>query len=247
MSIQVVTWMGRTPDPIKEPYYFPQIFFHSVRKFGYEPIVLGQGEWGGLGSKVKTLKKAISEGLVNADYVILTDSFDVVFNNSPEEIVKTFQGMQMLDSAKPSIYWNAEKACFPRPDWAERYPQIPSSFKYLNSGWGLAELTGLKKVFEEEDPDKILDDHHDANGKPVYDDDQRWWSQRFLEGSVSIGLDYSTQLCVALHDVMAEEIEIKHHRPVIKETGNSPHVWHFNGNAKNSDWKDELLKNLGYV
>lgn len=245
-SIQVITWMGRVPDPVLEPYYFPQITFASIRKFGYEPVVLGEGQFRGLGSKVKTLKAAINSGLVEADYILMTDSFDVIFDASPVQIVEEFRNIQAISPSCPSVLWNAEKSCFPRLSDAEKYPVCPTSYKYLNSGWGIAELAALKKVFSEEDPDLIRDDYQDSSGNWITDDDQRWWTDRFFHGTISIALDTETRICNALHNVNREDLDFSGEKIRNIETGNYPLVWHLNGNGKNSNYRDELFKKLGH-
>lgn len=243
-SIQVVTWLGKTPDPIREPYYRPEKMFASVRKYGYEPVILGSGngEWGGLGSKVKTLKRAIESGLLDAEYLVLTDSFDVVFAASPFDVVEKFKNMQALSPARPSIIWNSEKSCFSDLSLAPLHPVCRSSFKYLNSGFGVAELEGLKAMFRECDPDLIQDDHTKADGTRHEDNDQDWHMRRFLFGSLSVALDTETELCVALHEVYPEELDLSGDKILVNETGNSPLVFHFNGSGKGMPYRD-LIEN----
>lgn len=244
-SFQLVTWMGKTPDPVREPYYFPQIFFASCRKYGVEPVVLGAGEWGGLGSKVKTLKRAIDSGKLSADVLILSDSFDVAYASDPAEIVQKFKDMQDLSPSSPSMIWNAEKACFPRPHLADKFPPSRTSFRFLNSGWGVGDLQGIYKAMQEDDPENILDDHIGPDGSPRYDDDQRYWQDRMLDGSVVINLDTETELCCACHEVYEHELDFSGEKIIVNETGNSPMVWHLNGSGKNMPWRDRLFAKLG--
>lgn len=249
MSLQIVTWMGKEPTQ-EEWFYTPKIFFASCRRYGFEPIVLGRnpGEWGGLGSKVKLLKRAIDNGTITAETAILSDSFDVVFTDSPEAILAKFRAIQNENPARPGILWNAERNCFPRAHLAPKFPKCDSSFKYLNSGWGIADVESLRQVFAEEDPDNIKDDHIGPDGNPVYDDDQRWWTDRYLDGSVPIELDNDCRLCVALHDVADWEISILDDgRVLVNETGYYPPVLHFNGNGKNQPYKLEIFKRLGFL
>lgn len=245
-TYQLVTWMGKTPDPITEPYYFPQIFMASCRKYGVEPLVLGAGEWGGLGSKVKTLKRAIDAGRLAADVLILSDSFDVIYTCDPAEVVQKFKDMQFLNPACPSLYWNSERVCFPRPGIADRFPSCRSSFKFLNSGWGIGDLKGIYEAMQEDDPENILDDHIGPDGQPKYDDDQRYWQDRMLNGSVSICLDSETEMCVALHAVKEEELDLSGEKILVNETGNCPMVLHFNGGAKNESYRDKIFRKLGF-
>jgi len=238
-NIQVVTWMGKVPAP-HETYYRPEKMFASVRKYGFEPVILGQDSWGGLGSKVKTLKRAIESGLVNAEYLILTDSFDVVFMDSPFNIIEEFLAIQATTPRCPSILWNSEKSCFSDASLALEHPPCKSSFKYLNSGFGVAELAGIKTAFKECDPELIKDDYANEQGVRVEDNDQDWWMRRLLFGDLAITLDTETKICVALHEVYEDELDFSGEKIVVKETGNSPMVFHFNGSGKNMPYRDEI-------
>lgn len=244
-NIQVVTFMGKTPAP-HETYYRPEKLFASIRKFGFEPVVLGtqSGEWGGLGSKVKLLKRAIETGVLTCDYLILTDSFDVVFAASPAEIVEKFLDIQALSPAKPSILWNSEKSCFSDASLADKHPPTKSSFKYLNSGFCVGELEGFKAAFRECDPDQILDDHTKPDGSRHEDNDQDWWMRRFLFGSLSMELDTETQICVALHEVHPHELDFSGEKIIVNENGNSPLAYHFNGTGKGMPYRDLIESRL---
>jgi hypothetical protein len=243
MSIQIVTFMGKVPAP-HETYYRPEKMFASVRKYGYEPVVLGVNEWGGLGSKVKLLKKAIDSGVLHADHLILTDSFDVVFADSPDRIVDRFLGMQFESPARPSIIWNSERSCFSDASLAPKHPYCRSSFKYLNSGFGVGEIQGFRKVFEELDPELIQDDHTEPDGTRHEENDQDWWMRRFLFGSLSISLDTDTHICAALHSVEEHELDFAGEKIRVIENDTYPLVWHFNGDAKNRSYRDTIESRL---
>lgn len=246
-SIQLVTFIGRIPRP-EEPWYFLEKSLASMRRYGTEPIILGskEGEWGGLGSKCKLLKKAILSGQLNADYLIVTDSFDVIFHASPEEIVEEFKNIQHLTPSQPSIVFNGEKSCFSDPSLAEHHPKCSSPFRFLNSGFLLGERTGFIKAFEECDPDETLkDDHQDENGKWHHDNDQDWWMRRYLFGDLSMAVDTECRIVQSFHDVTRDEFDFSGHRIKNLVTDSHPLVYHLNGSGKALSWREEIFTKAG--
>lgn len=221
-----------------------------MRRYGTEPIILGtkEGEWGGLGSKCKLLKKALLDGTLTAEYIIVTDSFDVIFHASPEDIVREFKATRVLIPSNPSIIWNAETACFSDAALAPLHPKVSSRFQYLNSGFGLGTRAGFIKAFEECDPDVTLkDDYQDEKGAWHHDNDQDWWMRRFLFGQLSMALDTNCRICQTFHDVTREEFDFTGDRIKNISTGTYPLVMHLNGSGKQLPWRDEIFAKTGML
>ena len=247
-SIQVVTVMGKKPDPVKEWYYRPELMIRSCQKFGYTPVILGQkeGEYRGLGSKAKLLKKALHDGTITASHILFVDAFDIVFGASPLDVVNEFLAMQAVIPAHPSIIWSSERACFSDASLAPLHPPCKSSFKYLNSGFSVGESGGFRKFYAEFDPDEMIDDYQDAQGTWHFMDDQNHAMVAFLKGSLSMALDTNCRICQNYCDVLPEEIEISDKGIRNIETDTYPLIHHFNGPSKSGPMVDPILKRLGY-
>lgn len=247
-SIQVVCVQGKIPSP-QESYYRPGVFFESVRKHGYEPVVLGTnpGEFRGLGSKAKLLKKALHDGTVTADIVIFSDVFDICFAASPADVAQEFLNIVYITPSNPCIIWNAEKACFPDDGRSQRYPCIQSPWKYLNSGFSVGWANGYRKFYSMHDPDLILDDHQNEKGEYVCDNDQRHAMDAFLDGDLSMSLDTKCRICQSLYLSTVDEFDLSGERIQNRVTDSYPLVLHGNGNSKDVGGIYEMMiRKLGY-
>lgn len=60
--------------------------------------------------------------------ILFTDSYDVIFNDGPKEIVRKFREF------KTPVLFSAEKTCWPNQDLADEYPEVDVEYKFLNSG-----------------------------------------------------------------------------------------------------------------
>lgn len=240
MKLQVVACMHGLP---KEHYYARVQCLMTLERFGVKPIILGQEpyrwHWGGLGSKAKFLKRAIEEGVLTAEYIIFTDTYDVLYAGHPEQVLERFIAMN-----REPIIWGAERACFSDASLAPLHPETPSSFKYLNSGWGIGRLDAIKSALDEMQPENIKDDYQDEEGVWHHENDQNAWMRQMLFGTVPIGVDSGCQLVQNLSDVKEHELEVVGDKMLNMETGSRPLVWHANGGAKEI-WLPTLLRSLG--
>lgn len=249
MSIQIVTCMGRKPKP-EENYYILDKFLMSCAKFGFTPTILGEspGEFNGLLSKAKLLKRAIESGKITADHIIFTDAFDVVFAADPHKIIEKFQEWRQTAPFSCGIIWNAERACFPNPSLAEAHPKCTSSFKYLNSGWGCGETAEFLRVLQDSNPEELPDDHRQADGSMHHSCDQTYWQNRMIFGEIPIGLDTDAELCWAMCGVSLDEIGFEPEGKIKNlETGSIPFVLHFNGGLVKHTLMPKVLNHLGYA
>lgn len=98
--------------------------------------------------------------------LMFTDSYDVVFNSPPSDIISKFR------SFNKGIVFSAEKTCWPDPDRAGDYPDSPTDYKYLNSG-GI--IGYADKIFE------LINEDVD-----IEEDDQRFYTNKFFNGELQI-------------------------------------------------------------
>lgn len=235
--MKVITVANKKPA---EPYYLFDEFLTSLKRHGHEPLILGWGEpWGGLGAKPRLLKKAIEIGRITDERMIFADSFDLVFACSPEIIDE-----HALEFYGEEIVWNAEKSCFPDQSLAEKHPTSPTSFKYLNSGFGIGRTEDFLRMLEWMKADEIPDDSRDAEGYGIHPNDQDFVMRALVSGELGMKLDHHAILCQTLCGV--EESELDFSGPFIanRETGSFPCVFHFNGPGKTNGLADPILRKL---
>lgn len=224
----------------REAYYTYDQFFESVGRFGYSPIVLGlgPGEYKGLGSKPRLLRQAILKGIIKTKYIIFCDCYDLVFAASPYEVMLKFHE---FDSP---FVCSSEKNCFPG-DLKDQFPESPTSYKYLNSGFIVAEAAAMLTVLESMDLDNKPDDHRLPDGNMYHPNDQFWYMQQFIKQPVKMVLDYKQELCNTLHQVSLDELDFSLQRIMNKETKVQPLSFHFNGGSKTSGVREPILEKLG--
>jgi len=127
----------------------------------------------GGGQKINFVKRYIKD-LNNDTIVIFVDGYDVVFAGGLDAIMERYK------SSKHKALFTAEKTCWPDSSLADKYPNVNSGYRFLNSGTYVAEVGELKKITEEEIKDT--------------DDDQLYLSLKFLSNSFDMGLDYKCKL-----------------------------------------------------
>jgi hypothetical protein len=98
--------------------------------------------------------------------VMFTDSYDVVFNSPPSDILNKFR------SFNKGIVFSAEKTCWPDTERADDYPDSPTEYKYLNSGGFIGYADKVLELINEE--------------IPIEEDDQRFYTNKFFGGDIII-------------------------------------------------------------
>ena len=98
--------------------------------------------------------------------IMFTDSYDVMFNGTPMEIVRQFRDM------KSPIVFSAEKTCWPDEPAKENYPYVESPYYYLNSGGFIGYGDHILKMV-----------NHDID---IEEDDQRYYTKYYLESGYQV-------------------------------------------------------------
>jgi hypothetical protein len=231
--IPVIAVASRVPDPKREPYYrFPE-FLRSVRRFGNEPIILGnKGDYHGLLSRGKLLRNHLREH-PEYDWVIWSDAFDVIFIQSPEFIVK-----QAKETGSPTCI-NTERNCWPRQDWAVHFNQS-EPYPYLNTGFIVGKARAILELLEESNCENDVD-YKGPDGKWVHFSEQ----ENIMEAAIKrnfrdIHLDTKGEICLTLVGAPDDEVAVYENRIYNVHRCNWPSVVHCNGSKSNPNWERTL-------
>ena len=168
----------------------------SFKKFGYPYELLGVGEdwfggdeiinYPGAGQKINILKKRlqeiVSEG--NNPIILMLDGYDTIVLSSVLTLIKKYKELGV------KVLFGAEKTCWPDTSLAPDYPETSSDWKYLNSGQFIGRAQDILNILDEEVKDS--------------DDDQFYYSKKFLTGDYGIGLDYNCEVFQTFGDTEIE-------------------------------------------
>lgn len=98
--------------------------------------------------------------------ILFTDSYDVIFNDGPKEILKKFREFNT------PILFSAEKTCWPNEDLMVHYPDVNSEYKYLNSGGFIGYGNEIMKMVNTD--------------IGLHEDDQEYYSKYYLNSLKSL-------------------------------------------------------------
>jgi len=199
--------------------------------------------WNGLTIKPKWLYRAIKENYIPTKYLIFTDSWDLVFSVSPQEIIDTYK---LFDCP---IVISAEKNCFPGT-YKQQFDELDliAPYCYLNSGAIIGETEAILHCLEQMDLPNVPGDYFDVDkGQQINPEDQSMWQQTFLNQPVKISLDCDQLICQTLHDAKIEDFDFSEEKIKNNITGTYPCMWHFNGGAKDGPLREPILKHLGLL
>ena len=237
--MKILTVSNKVPT---QPYYCWNAFHESLRRFGFEAIVLGMGEhYGGLMTRPRRARNWLRENCNDGDEpIIICDSWDIVFAQSPEEIEKEFYLLRDELGRVPQLIWNAEKTFFPPSDLV--FPDPGTPYRYLNSGFAVGFASAHLALLEALNLDEIPDDHVDASGKQVNPFEQPLVQKAFCDQVIPMALDTYCRIAQCLHAVTPEELDLTGPRIRNTITNTYPMVFHMNG-AK-EPWLDKILAKL---
>lgn len=206
----------------------------SGRRYGLQIEVLGEGEtWHGGemsdgpggGQKINLLRPALQK-LPPAQPVLFMDGYDSIVTGHATDILRAWQ--QVCDERQP--LFAAEVYCWPDRDSAAKYPETETPYRFLNSGAFIGTAAALLRIIEDE-----IADH---------EDDQRYYTQRFLSGQYAMCLDTRCLLFQCLNGAL-EDVQADEGRGMLynQRTKSHPAVIHANGPSK--DWLENAGRAVG--
>ncbi len=150
-------------------------FRKSCSFYNVPYIILGLGdEWKsgtaedgvlldpGGAQKIHYLREELKSWPELEDHIVMfTDSYDVVFCASPQEILKKFRSFQS------ELVFSTEKTCWPDESIMDQYPQVDTEYKYLNSGGFIGYANRILEIIDTE--------------ISIEEDDQLFYSKIFLD------------------------------------------------------------------
>lgn len=226
MSYKIATVSSGQPTTW---YNLQKEFYQSLK--GHEVVTIdyqSDQPWNGFSMKPKWLYRAIKEKLIATDYLIFTDSWDVIWAAEPKEV------MERYFSFDADIVINAERNMFPA-DYAEGFAKLtaPTQWRYLNSGFIVGKTEAILTCLEAMDLPFVKGDHWDDTRQCMeHPDDQRMWQKAFLDQPVPIELDYYCALSQTMHEVDMAMFDFSGERIKNVVTNSHPCVFHLNGSAK---------------
>ena len=116
-----------------------------------------------------------------------------------------------------TVVFGCETKCHPDKEKSLLYPKLDVEFPYLNSGMYIGQAWALRYCLSDYK-------YNDA------DDDQRFWTHKFLNYPSLIGLDYENKLFLNTEGVKLEEIILKD--DVASYKNSNPQFIHINGPDK---------------
>lgn len=224
MSLEIITISSHPPT---QDYYCYEECFKSARKYGFEIRNLAHpGEYTGLISKPKILKKALDCAEIGSELILFIDAWDTLFLDDPAKAI------DILSQSGADLLFNSEKTFFPsfEPD---PYQDPGTPYKYLNSGVFIGRKDTIHQWLKELDLDNIPDDYKNPDGSWHHENDQEYFLKLFPKTGLNVKLDTNCRLCQTLHAVLPDEVEIiQGPRLVNKLTGSLPLIAHANGGGK---------------
>jgi GR25 family glycosyltransferase involved in LPS biosynthesis len=215
-------------------------FMHSCNIYGIPIHILGlDTTWNGNnmleqeggGHKINMLKTFLSQFSDNDTRVMLfTDSYDVVFCNSPHQILKKWEDIHSVTNCK--VLFSAESILWPNIGNENEFPDIGSPFKYLNSGGYIGKICDIKKMIS----DDILDS----------DDDQLYFHNKYTsskDGNIIIDyMSYIFQTLSSHHENILVDNYFCNIKNIRYDT--SPCVIHGNGGIEIKKYFNSLCNFL---
>lgn len=200
-----------------------QRLLDSGRRYGLPIETLGLGEtWRGGemakgpggGQKVNLLRPALRK-LPPEQPVLFIDGYDGIISDHVLDILRAWH--RVCTGEQP--LFAAEVYCWPDQGKADAYPEAQTRYRFLNSGAFIGQAGALLKILG-----KSLANH---------DDDQAYYTRRFLSGRCGMFLDTECALFQCLNGAL-EDVEVDEGRGQLynRQTRSWPAVIHANGPSK---------------
>ena len=125
------------------------------------------------------------------EIVLFTDGYDTFFIGNEKEIINRY------DSARDgkNLLITAEKCCFPATFLSDQFHDVPSEFKFVNSGGIIGNVEAFLNALNEINKIQIEEKSKD-NLFPY--SNQYLWMLYYIRNKEKISLDYQCQLFQAL-------------------------------------------------
>lgn len=219
---QVVTVSNRFP---REYYYRYDLFLESLRRFAEAPTVLGMNEqWSGLMTKPNHYRKWLREKKNTRPRILICDAWDIIFASHPHGI-----GDRCAEwFGDDAIVFNGERACWPRSDLSEHFPNNGSPWRYLNSGFMCGRAEKILELLESMDLESIGVDRTE-NGKKIEPNDQGEFQKAFVTQPVKMVVDPCRVSQTFSGCNLADDFDFSDGKVFNKVTGTYPGVLHANG------------------
>ncbi len=191
-------------------------------EYDYKIIVNPSVIWGWAGLK-DIYEWCLSEEAECYTHFLYTDGFDTIALAPMSEVYKAYTDSDV-------ILYSAEKACFPRQDWAQFHPTLNKKYRwqYLNSGQFLAPVKQWALLFEE---------MFDFN---VTCQDAAMQKQLFDNDAWNIQLDLECKIFQSIAFIAGDEFSIEGERLINNLTGSRPVFPHANGRSQ-FDWVTNII------
>lgn len=181
----------------------------SLEYFGWKYHFI-EHEWKGFGDKIiKTYEYLKSHPEIT--HFFYSDAWDTFALSTMEEALNKIPDQNI-------ILFSAERACYPNPEKASRYPESASPWKYLNGGGWFASSELFIKMVEA----------YPLTPETV---DQVYFTDRFLEGTNGIVLDYQCSIFQTVAFCPYSDFEIMGYHLWNKITNVCPTFIHGNGHT----------------
>lgn len=187
----------------------------SCKVHGITLDILGMGlPYRGNGQKLNYMKEYI-KAMPDNDIVLYVDAYDILFLTDKKTILKKFLKM------KSSFVISAERNCFPFRGLANKYPESPTPFRYINSGSFMGYVKSMKKILGEIAVNEKISD-------------QGQLTLHYFDHQNEYTLDYRCELFMPLVGVHINELLIDRKRGEIYSlsTRSRPCIVHGNGRGR---------------
>jgi len=204
MVLHVVTY---STSPEKVAYLLESAKLHNVQVHN----LATSAKWNGFISKLIAITTFI-DNLPNDDIVCFVDAYDVIINADTDTI------LAMFHSKKVELLFGAEINLHPPSLKEIIYPESPTLFRYVNSGFYIGYVRAIKSMLVPEDYLKLTDD-------------QEYISRYYVANhtSLKLHLDVQTNMVLNMYKVMWDALEIKSGVVKFIPFQTAPCFIHFNG------------------
>ncbi len=183
--------------------------------------VMADGPGGG--HKVHYLRSRL-RNVDNHDIVMFVDGYDVIINDSQEELINRFKQFGA------DVVFGAEPLLWPDTSIENKFPKVHTRNRFLNSGMFIGRAKVLKEMLRT-----------DINKA---DDDQLYYQNLFLSGKWNIKLDVENYLfqCVS---ATANSLSVSENNQIYNaETGCYSCVLHGNGSEEDKKAYQKLVNQV---